>query len=155
MTKQSADKSSKTVVKDAGDDAGYKIPVVSDGQNVKVAQSQNLQLNDTGNVNISGELVEDIVKDVLKLDDDQMDAILAAMGITVLQLLDPQILQQFVLTAEGAGDITDMLTSETMLADYQMILQQFAQMPEGVSEILAQMEPVQKMMPIYRGFYRN
>ena len=142
MTKQSADKSSKTVVKDAGDDAGYKIPVVSDGQNVKVAQSQNLQLNDTGNVNISGELVEDIVQDVLKLDDDQMDAILAAMGITVLQLLDPQILQQFVLTAEGAGDITDMLTSETMLADYQMILQQFAQMPEGVSEILAQMEPV-------------
>lgn len=142
MTKQSADKSSKAVVKDAGDDAGYKVPVVSDGQNVKVAQSQNSQLNDTGNVNISGELVEDIVKDVLKLDDDQMDAILAAMGITVLQLLDPQILQQFVLTAEGAGDITDMLTSEMMLADYQMILQQFAQMPEGVSEILAQMEPV-------------
>ena len=142
MTKQSADKSSKAVVKDAGDDAGYKVPVVSDGQNVKVAQSQNSQLNDTGNVNISGELVENIVKDVLKLDDDQMDAILAAMGITVLQLLDPQILQQFVLTAEGAGDITDMLTSEMMLADYQMILQQFAQMPEGVSEILAQMEPV-------------
>ena len=80
-----------------------KVPVVSDGQNVKVAQSQNSQLNDTGNANISGELVEDIVKDVLKLDDDQMDAILAAMGITVLQLLDPQILQQFVLTAEGAG----------------------------------------------------
>mgnify|MGYP001279633238 CR=1 FL=1 len=142
MTKQSADKSSKAVVKDAGDDAGYKVPVVSDGQNVKVAQSQNSQLNDTGNANISGELVEDIMKDVLKLDDDQMDAILAAMGITVLQLLDPQILQQFVLTAEGAGDITDMLTSEMMLADYQMILQQFAQMPEGVSEILAQMEPV-------------
>ena len=142
MTKQSADKSSKAVVKDAGDDAGYKVPVVSDGQNVKVAQSQNSQLNDTGNANISGELVEDIVKDVLKLDDDQMDAILAARGITVLQLLDPQILQQFVLTAEGAGDITDMLTSEMMLADYQMILQQFAQMPEGVSEILAQMEPV-------------
>lgn len=142
MTKQSADKSSKAVVKDGGDDAGYKVPVVSDGQNVKVAQSQNSQLNDTGNANISGELVEDIVKDVLKLDDDQMDAILAAMGITVLQLLDPQILQQFVLTAEGAGDITDMLTSEMMLADYQMILQQFAQMPEGVSEILAQMEPV-------------
>lgn len=142
MTKQSADKSSKAVVKDAGDDAGYKVPVVSDGQNVKVAQSQNSQLNDTGNANISGELVEDIVKDVLKLDDDQMDAILAAMGITVLQLLDPQILQQFVLTAEGAGDITDMLTSEMMLADYQMILQQFAQMPEGVSEILAHMEPV-------------
>lgn len=142
MTKQSADKSSKAVVKDAGDDARYKVPVVSDGQNVKVAQSQNSQLNDTGNVNISGELVENIVKDVLKLDDDQMDAILAAMGITVLQLLDPQILQQFVLTAEGAGDITDMLTSEMMLADYQMILQQFAQMPEGVSEILAQMEPV-------------
>lgn len=142
MTKQSADKSSKAVVKDAGDDAGYKVPVVSDGQNVKVAQSQNSQLNDTGNANISGELVEDIVKDVLKLDDDQMDAILAAMGITVLQLLDPQILQQFVLTAEGAGDITDMLTSEMMLADYQMLLQQFAQMPEGVSEILAQMEPV-------------
>ena len=137
MTKQSADKSSKAVVKDAGDDAGYKVPVVSDGQNVKVAQSQNSQLNDTGNANISGELVEDIVKDVLKLDDDQMDAILAAMGITVLQLLDPQILQQFVLTAEGAGDISEM-----MLADYQMILQQFAQMPEGVSEILAQMEPV-------------
>lgn len=142
MTKQSADKSSKAVVKDAGDDAGYKVPVVGDGQNVKVAQSQNSQLNDTGNANISGELVEDIVKDVLKLDDDQMDAILAAMGITVLQFLDPQILQQFVLTAEGAGDITDMLTSEMMLADYQMILQQFAQMPEGVSEILAQMEPV-------------
>lgn len=142
MTKQSADKSSKAVVKDAGDDAGYKVPVVGDGQNVKVAQSQNSQLNDTGNANISGELVEDIVKDVLKLDDDQMDAILAAMGITVLQLLDPQILQQFVLTAEGAGDITDMLTSEMMLADYQMILQQFAQMPEGASEILAQMEPV-------------
>lgn len=142
MTKQSADKSSKAVVKDAGDDAGYKVSVVGDGQNVKVAQSQNSQLNDTGNANISGELVEDIVKDVLKLDDDQMDAILAAMGITVLQLLDPQILQQFVLTAEGAGDITDMLTSEMMLADYQMILQQFAQMPEGVSEILAQMEPV-------------
>ena len=82
MTKQSADKSSKAVVKDAG----YKVPVVSDGQNVKVAQSQNSQLNDTGNANISGELVEDIVKDVLKLDDDQMDAILGAMVNTGLQV---------------------------------------------------------------------
>ena len=155
MTKQSADKSSKAVVKDAGDDAGYKVPVVGDGQNVKVAQSQNSQLNDTGNANISGELVEDIVKDVLKLDDDQMDAILAAMGITVLQLLDPQILQQFVLTAEGAGDITDMLTSEMMLADYQMILQQFAQMPEGVSEILAQMEPVSEDDANFQGILQE
>lgn len=74
----------------------------------------------------------------------------------MLQLLDPQILQQFVLTAEGAGDITDMLTSETMLADYQMILQQFAQMPEGVSEILAQMEAgIRRWCRFNRGFYRN
>lgn len=142
MTKQSAGKDSNVAVKDAGDDAGYTAQVVNDGQNVKVAQPQNSQLKDTGNTDVSGEAVEDIVKDALGLDDDQMEDILATMGITVLQLLDPQILQQFVLTAEGAGDITDMLTSETMLADYQMILQQLAQMPEGMSEILAQMEPV-------------
>ena len=37
------------------------------------------------------------MKDVLKLDDDQMDAILAAMGITVLQLLDPQIYSNLFL----------------------------------------------------------
>ena len=140
MTKQSADKSSKTVVKDAGDDAGYKIPVVSDGQNVKVAQSQNLQLNDTGNVNISGELVEDIVQDVfIKIWENNLRI---SNGVSLDSYLYVAVRNgcvsyiRRVKPSEGLEVIAEREVEETLLEDWKFVWDAVEELPERCRLVL-------------------
>ena len=74
------------------------------------------------------EKVRSIVEDVLGLDEDILQQTLASMGITVMQLLDPKVLQQFVVQVNGGNDVTDLLTNENMM-------QQFSELSAGLLDI--------------------
>ena len=74
------------------------------------------------------EEVRSIVEDVLELDEDILQQTLASMGITVMQLLDPKVLQQFVVQVNGGNDVTDLLTNENMM-------QQFSELSVGLLDI--------------------
>lgn len=74
------------------------------------------------------EEVRSIVEDVLELDEDMLQQTLASMGITVMQLLDPKVLQQFVVQVNGGNDVTDLLTNENMM-------QQFSELSAGLLDI--------------------
>lgn len=62
--------------------------------------------------------VKAVVKDTLGLDEDVFQQTLASMGITAIQLLDPKVLQQFVVQVNGGTDATDLLTSENMMQQF-------------------------------------
>lgn len=72
--------------------------------------------------------VKSIVKDVLELDEETFQQTLASMGITVMQLLDPKMLQQFVVQVNGGDDVTDLLTNEDMM-------QQFSELSASLLDI--------------------
>lgn len=68
-------------------------------------------------------VVRDAVKSELHIDEETLDTVMAEMGISVLQLLDPLTLQQFMVNCNPGSDVTDFLTSETMLRDFTELLQ--------------------------------
>lgn len=69
------------------------------------------------------QVVSEAVKDVLKLDDAAFEEAMAAMGISAIQLLEPSVLQEFVIAVNPGSDVTDFLTSESMLGQFTDVLQ--------------------------------
>ena len=72
--------------------------------------------------------IESAVKDVMNMDEDTFTQTMAAMGITAIQLLQPEVLQQFVVFAGGGTDTTELLTNETLM-------DQFTQLTEALLDI--------------------
>jgi flagellar hook-length control protein FliK len=72
--------------------------------------------------------VQEVVEDVLQVDDAAADAVMSQMGISYLQLLQPEVLQEFVLEVHEESDITQLLTSEEMLGE-------FASLTEGLEDL--------------------
>lgn len=68
------------------------------------------------------------VRDVMNMDEDTFTQTMAAMGITAIQLLQPEVLQQFVVLAGGGTDMTELLTSETLM-------DQFTQLTDALLDI--------------------
>jgi flagellar hook-length control protein FliK len=69
----------------------------------------------------AAEIVQDVVGDVLQMDDAALDAIMSEMGISYAQLLQPNVLQEFVLQIHSGSDITQLLTSEEMLGEFTQL----------------------------------
>lgn len=67
--------------------------------------------------------VKDVVKDALGMDDETFEDVMAQMGITPIQLLNPVVLQDFILLANQGSDVTELLTSETMFGAFTDVLQ--------------------------------
>lgn len=72
--------------------------------------------------------IRDVIKDALDMDDAELDEILAVMNVTVLSLLDPEILQEFLLTATES-DPVDLLTDSSMV-------DMFRQMKDGMLQVM-------------------
>ncbi len=90
---------------------------------------QTAQSADSGQLSKQiGDLIRDAVTEELDLDQETFDGILAAMGITPIQLTDPEILKQFVMQLNGTAEVTDFLTNEPML-------DQLNQLMEGLDSI--------------------
>lgn len=67
--------------------------------------------------------VKDVIQSVLHIDDETMETVMSQMGISLLQLLDPAVLQDFMMHLNPGTDVTDFLTSEMMLGNYTDIMQ--------------------------------
>lgn len=67
--------------------------------------------------------IRDIVKETLSTDDDTVDTVLQMMGIGLVDLLNPDTLQQFVLLVNGGKESTDFLTDENLLQSFMDLSQ--------------------------------
>lgn len=95
------------------------------GQSTVADQNKTFSAQDFAKVQKE---IESVVKDVMNMDEDTFTQTMAAMGITAIQLLQPEVLQQFVVLAGGGTDMTELLTSETLM-------DQFTQLTDALSDI--------------------
>lgn len=75
----------------------------------------------------------DMVKDILDLDEEELNSLMAQMGFTTADLLNPDNLKALVLKSNGEGDMSALLTNEN-LADMAR------QLTEGVKNLTDQLE---------------
>lgn len=88
--------------------------------------------------------IRDILHEELHLEDEVIDAALQNMGITLFDLLNPEMLQQFVLTVSGGQESTDFLTNETLMQNFTNVLQALEGLQEENSEILSLLEKLEQ-----------
>ena len=95
------------------------------------------------------EAVKELVKDVLNVDDEELESLLAQLGLLPLDLLKPENMQQLILAVNGGNDVTDLLMNETMLSDFQALMQGIEDLnltadmiPTDMADVLQQMEQV-------------
>jgi len=69
--------------------------------------------------------VRNILKEGLSVDDVAIDEALQALGITLADLFQPEVLQQFVLFVHGGEESTDFLLDEGMLQGFLDVMQDF------------------------------
>lgn len=96
----------------------------------------------TGETEKLVETVKEAVQDILEIDEDVMEAVMAEMGITVVQLLDPSVLQKFIMTVHGSGDVMEFLTGEDMMNDFSELLQMMQDLTGVDREELPQLADV-------------
>lgn len=70
--------------------------------------------------------IRDVIKDALDMDDAELDEILAVMNMNILSLLEPGVLQEFLLTATESEPV-DLLTDSSMIDLFQQMKGEIAQ----------------------------
>lgn len=68
------------------------------------------------------EEIKGILKENLSLDDEEITEALSALGIDLMDLLNPNMLKQFILEVNGSSDNMDLLLDEDMMADFTLVL---------------------------------
>lgn len=99
--------------------------------------------------------MKQVVKDILGMDDAEFEEAMAAMGIVVTDLLDPSVLQQFVLQVVGGGENIDFLTNEALLQSYNDLFQALTDfMGENENNVMLLMEVLENPVP-FEGVLEN
>lgn len=75
--------------------------------------------------------IKALAEDVLDLDQEELNAIMEQLGVTMVDLLNPQVLQQIVVKAADGNDFSVLLTDENAAMNLQELL-------SGVQDILAE-----------------
>lgn len=99
--------------------------------------------------------MKQVVKDILGMDDAELEEAMASMGIVVTDLLDPNLLQQFVLQVAGGGENIDFLTNEALLQSYNDLFQALSDfMGENERDVMLLMEVLENPVP-FEGVLEN
>ena len=107
----------------------------NDGVNVETSMQKPEMSKEIGDsLETASEEIVQVVKDVLQLTDEEMEELMAQMGITGLALLDISTLQQFVLTATDHTDVSEMLTDEGLAGTFQELVSQLEEL--GIADSL-------------------
>ncbi len=77
------------------------------------------------------------IAETFDLAEGELKELMADMDIQPEDLLNPQVLSDFLLQASGAGDSMALLTNEELYRDYQMIMEQAKAMADGIAEEIA------------------
>lgn len=92
--------------------------------------------------------MKQIVKDVLGMDDVTLEETMAAMGVVITDLLNPGILQQFVLQVAGGEENVDFLTNEALLQNYNELFQALTDfVGENGDDVLLLMDVLDNPIP--------
>ena len=101
--------------------------VSASGKNNTIQGKSNLstsQIKDVSQkINQLAEDVKDKLEEELDISDKDLENIMQLLGITSLQLLQPENLRQVVLEASGQQDAAALLTNEDLLGDLNSVLQ--------------------------------
>lgn len=99
--------------------------------------------------------MKQVVKDILGMDDAELEEAMAAMGIVITDLLDPNVLQQFVLQVAGGEGTIDFLTNEALLQSYNDLFQALTDfMGENEKDVMLLMEVLENPVP-FEGVLEN
>lgn len=71
--------------------------------------------------------VKNIIMDNLEITEEQLEDIMATLGLNYLQLLDPSNLAQVFMEAKGIIDPTQMLTDELLSGQFSQLVDQVGQ----------------------------
>lgn len=85
------------------------------------AEPENIVSQDT--VNEVEAKIRDIIKEKMDMTDEEIDEVLAEMNISIFQLLQPEMLQEFVMLQTGAEPI-DMITDSSLMDTLQTMKQE-------------------------------
>lgn len=142
MVQQSINTSSEYNQKDAYD----KISTGTYSKNVDQVKEQMNQLDSLSKqdadaeadcFNETAEEVETLIRDVIKsnmdMTDEEIDEVLAVMNISIFQLLQPDVLQEFLMTETGTEPI-DMLTNGDLIDILQIMNQGMESILEDIDE---------------------
>lgn len=107
-----------------------KIQEVSDGtvsQDTPVENADIPQENILTDETISKveSVISETVKNVLGIDEAALEDAMAVLGLTLIDLLNPENLQQLVMYVNDGADVTDMLTSDVMMSQFNEIMASF------------------------------
>ncbi len=120
---------------------------VSDQMQGDTDQMADLQMVENG--------MKQMVKDILGMDDTELEEAMAAMGIVITDLLDPNVLQQFVLQVAGGEGTIDFLTNEALLQSYNDLFQALTDfMGENERDVMLLMEALENPVP-FEGVLEN
>ena len=103
-------------VQDVSNDA------VSQGSAVENVDAEKSSVLSDDTVSKVESVVGETVKDVLGLDDAALEDAMAALGLTFIDLLNPENLQQLIVYVNDGTDVTDMLTSDVMMSQFDEIM---------------------------------
>jgi len=109
-------------------------------ENVSAMGSEGLSPEETGELAALQEGIRDVVKENLGIDDETIDAVLQTMGITLTDLFQPEVLQQFVLLAGGGGESTDFLVNEDLMQAFTNLMQALEDFQSENQNLLERLE---------------
>ncbi len=97
-------------------------PVQTDNADISADKTQLSSEEAENLAALQGE-IRDLVKETLGIDDETIDAVMQEMGIVLTDLLQPDVLQQFVLLVSGGEESTDFLLDEELMGSFVDLLQ--------------------------------
>lgn len=68
-------------------------------------------------------VLKEKIADVLGITEEELEKLMAESGFNVMNLFQPEVLQQLVLQVNGTSEATDLLTNETMCSQLQELLE--------------------------------
>ena len=102
------------------------------GDEKKISSEQTKDTNVTEEIGDQETAVLDAIMNLLGVDMQQIESFLQEQGVTVQDLLNPDVLQQFVMEVKGVSQL-DLLTNEQLNAQITEIMNQFEEVLQGGS----------------------
>lgn len=83
-------------------------------------------IEDAETMQVVNDAINSVVKDALGIDDETLVEAMTALGMTPVDLLNVNNLQELVLFINGSSDVTDLLTNESMMMDLSNLTEAIA-----------------------------
>lgn len=112
------------------DTQGVKQELANEGRQVGEAGQENTMPVNNVEEEQPGNICKEKLAQILGITEEELEKIMAESGFTVMDLLNPEVLQQLVLEVNGSSEVTDLLMNETMcnqLKEMLEVVEEFAQ----------------------------